>query len=58
MEAEMKEVRRKYMERIRKLYTNGNQKENKSWNSPVKKLKDRNSHAFGLDTSEMRSKML
>lgn len=45
----MKEVRKRYMERIKALYSNTKEakenkenKENKAWNSPVKKLKEKN----------------
>jgi hypothetical protein len=49
MEEEVKEVRRKYMAMIRGLYQANDSgdavKENKAWNSPVKKLKDKNKDA-------------
>ena len=46
MEEEVKEVRSRYMDRIKALYNGNNDgrqdKENKAWNSPVKKLKEKN----------------
>jgi hypothetical protein len=63
MEEEVKEVRRKYMAQIRSVYGDGDgkeaSKENKAWNSPVKKLRQKNKDANNKESKAvLESKMM
>lgn len=45
------------MEKIRKLYLTDENKENKAWNSPVKKLKDKNRKIFNEEHERASSNL-